>query len=82
MLKKLTMFLMLAAAALSPFSAFAAAENQPQTLELFVATDGDNKNGGTLEKPLATVQAAVKKAEEEKKTQEKENKEDSEEKKI
>ncbi len=66
MLKKFTMFLMLAAAALSPFSAFAAAENQPQTLELFVATDGDNKNGGTLEKPLATVQAAVKKAEEEK----------------
>lgn len=59
MLKKIIASALTLTSLLTSLTAFADGVAESSTLELFVATDGDDRNNGSFEKPYATIQAAA-----------------------
>ena len=62
MIKKIIASVLTAATLLTSITAFADGVRDSDIIELFVATDGDDRNNGTLDKPFATIKGAADKA--------------------
>lgn len=62
MIKKIIASVLTAATLLTSITAFADGVRDSDIIELFVATDGDDRNNGTLDKPFATIKGAADRA--------------------